>query len=127
MRFIHPCCRFVELWSSKLSVAADSVGGAGDLCPASLMGAAASNGPAALAACQQQFMQELFADTLRFAGELGVPDFVSVSTVLQYWCVVPWLPPTWKAQQLLHCLLLWMDQHHEIYFHVQLCELMNCH
>lgn len=34
------------------------------------MGSAASNGPATLAACQKQFMQELFADTLSFAGEL---------------------------------------------------------
>jgi hypothetical protein len=60
-------CRFVELWSAK--VAADGGAAAGDLSPGALLGAAAANGPTALAACQQAFMAELWADTLGFAGE----------------------------------------------------------
>jgi hypothetical protein len=51
-------------------VAADGGAAAGDLSPGALLGAAAANGPAALAACRQAFMAELWADTLGFAGGL---------------------------------------------------------
>lgn len=46
---------------------------AGDLSPPALLGPSAANGPAALAATQAAFMQELFADTLGFAGRQGRP------------------------------------------------------
>jgi hypothetical protein len=64
----------VELWSAK--VAADGGAAAGDLSPGALLGAAAANGPAALAACQQAFMAELWADTLGFVGEAGLGEVV---------------------------------------------------
>lgn len=54
-------------------MSAAAADGVGDLCPAALMGPAADNGAAALAACQQHFMDELFADMLSFAGGLGTP------------------------------------------------------
>jgi hypothetical protein len=53
-------------------VAADDGAAAGDLSPGALLGASAANGPAALVACQQAFMAELWADTLGFAGGTGL-------------------------------------------------------
>lgn len=41
---------------------------AGDLTPPCVLGPEAANGPKALAACQQEFMSQLFADVMSFAG-----------------------------------------------------------
>jgi hypothetical protein len=68
--------RFVELWMQHVSSSK-----AGDLTPPCLLGSEAANGPKALAACQQEFMGQLFADVMSFAGELtleNIPLCVSV-------------------------------------------------
>ncbi|WIA19547.1 hypothetical protein OEZ85_004156 [Tetradesmus obliquus] len=69
--------RFLELWSAK--VAADGGAAAGDLSPGALLGAAADNGPAALASCQQAFVAGLWADVLGFAGAFIIRRLVGIA------------------------------------------------
>ena len=60
-------CSFVELWTQHVSSSSDS-SKAGDLTPPCVVGPEASNGSKALHICQQEYMQQLFADVLCFAG-----------------------------------------------------------
>lgn len=71
-----PSCRFLDLWTQRVNSSAkdkdssSDAGAPGDLTPACLLGPEASNGAKALQACQQEFMQQLFADAMSFAGVL---------------------------------------------------------
>lgn len=60
-------CRFLELWTQHVNSSSDSTK-AGDLTPPCVVGPEASNGSKALQVCQQEYMQELFADVVSFAG-----------------------------------------------------------
>ena len=64
-------CSFVELWTQHVSSSIDS-SKAGDLTPPCVVGPEASNGSKALHICQQEYMQQLFADVLSFAGACGM-------------------------------------------------------
>lgn len=64
-------CSFVELWTQHVSSSSGS-SKAGDLAPPCVVGPEASNGSKALHICQQEYMQQLFADVLSFAGACGM-------------------------------------------------------
>lgn len=73
-------------------MAADGGAAAGDLSPGALLGAAADNGPAALASCQQAFVAGLWADVLGFAGEARRGGALGLTQHAWYWDLVITMP-----------------------------------
>lgn len=69
----HP--RFLELWRQR----ANGQGNAGDLVPLHLVGADAPSGADALAAQQQSFMRELFADVVSLSGAVIIRRLVGIA------------------------------------------------